>query len=320
MTYPETVREELNGAIDAAIKMSEEYLIDSSRAFTRKRVLTQETMIKTLLFMNGGSLNKELYSSGLKVSAPSFCRRRQKILSSTFEDVFHTFNAAHPDTQTVNGYRLFACDGTTISMARNPQSSTFLWDGNKGYSAFHLTPIYDAISHTWFDAAIQPQPKMDEIGALTYPLKWNNIPNNSIILLDRGFESYNMLANLLNTPNLDFVLRIKQNKGAMREVQKLPMTELYTEVTQVITTTQTNEDKRENRIFLQTGSKKGKVNSASTRLTRWEFPSPFPLTFRVVRYRLPENGDHYYTLAKSLSKDQFSAEEVKELYGKRWQC
>lgn len=255
MNTPDDIKAALHKAINDAVNASGEYTLEGFRGFTRTRSLTMEKIIELLLSMNGGSLNKELYAAGVDVSASAFCQRRQKIVSTVFEDVFNYFNATTgPDVKTFRGYRVFAADGTTISMARNPKASTFLQDGGKGYNAFHLNPIFDIISQTYYTANIQPQPRTDEIGALTSMLLWNDFPMKSIIVLDRGYESYNMIAHLLNTPNVDFVLRVKQNKAAMREIQKLPMIDLDTKVNQVITTTQKNIDKQENRIFLQTGS------------------------------------------------------------------
>ena len=158
---------------------------------------------------------------------------------------------------------------------------------------------------------------MDELGALIASLLWNDFPSKSILTLDRGFESYNAICHLINTKNVDFVLRVKQNKAAMREIQKLPMTDLDTTVSQVITTTQRNIDKQENRIFLQTGSKKGKINGPGTRITRWDFPSPYPLSFRVVRRKLPKTQE-YETLVTSLSPKEFSGDDIMALYAMRW--
>ena len=319
MRTPDNIKDELNKAIFDAVEKSGEYQLDRNYGFTRNRSLTMEKVIKLLLSMNGGSLQKELYAAGVNVSASAFCQRRQKIVSTVFEDVFNNFNVtAEADTKRFRGYRLFAVDGTTINMARNKNSSTFLQDGGKGYNAFHLNPIFDILNNTYFSAVIQPQPRMDEIGALTFMLQWNAFPEKSIVILDRGYQSYNMIARLINTANVHFVMRVKHNsKAAMREIQKLPMTDLDTTVSQVITITQTNEDKRENRIFLQTGSKKGKVNSPGTRITRWDFPSPYPLKFRVVRRKLPKTNE-YETLITSLPPDVFSADDIVDLYSFRW--
>lgn len=74
----------------------------------------------------------------------------------------------------------------------------------------------------------------------------------TIITGDRWYESYNLLAHLLEKPNIDFLIRVEQDRSAMREIRKLPMKELDTKVSFAITTSQTNIDKKNDYIFLQT--------------------------------------------------------------------
>ena len=54
----------------------------------------------------------------------------------------------------------------------------------------------------------------------------NTFTQKTLLLCDRGFEGYNLIAHCLEKQNLDFLIRVKQNKSAMREVAKLPMMEL----------------------------------------------------------------------------------------------
>ena len=101
----------------------------------------------------------------------------------------------------------------------------------------------------------------------------------------------------------------------MREISKLPMTELDTDVSFTITTTQTKEDKEKGYILLQTHKNEDRIYSNKTRAGRWDFPSPYPMTFRVVRFQL-ETGE-YETLVTSLPRS-FTSAEIKELYHARW--
>lgn len=118
-----------------------------------------------------------------------------------------------------------------------------------------------------------------------------------------------------NTPNIDFLVRVKQDRSAMREIGKLPMTELDTDVSFTITTTQTKEDKENGYILLQIRKSEDRLYSSKTRAGRWDFPSPYPMKFRVVRFQL-ETGE-YETLATSLPRS-ITLAEIKELYHARW--
>ena len=253
-SVPAILKQELDEAISIAIdKYKEEYGELKKSNFSRKRVLTRETMIKLLLSFGGGSLNKELHEAGINVTASAFSQQRDKLSSMLFEEVFEQFNNIHHDTKTYKGYKVLAVDGTTVNMPRNPKSDTFVtYDGNpKGYNQYHVNPLYDVLNKTYQHCVIQPQPQQDEVGALTFMLQWYNFTEKTLIVADRGYESYNVFCHLMNTPNVDFLIRVKQNNSAMREIKKLPMMELDTDVSFVISTTQTKFDKENNHILLQ---------------------------------------------------------------------
>ena len=101
----------------------------------------------------------------------------------------------------------------------------------------------------------------------------------------------------------------------MHEITKLPMAMLDVDVSVEITTTQTNEDKRLHRIYIQTQKKKEKYSS-KTNIKCWDFASPYTLQFRVVRFML-ESGE-FETIATSLPRNRFSIDDIKELYHMRW--
>lgn len=184
----------------------------NNTGFTRKCVLNMETMVNLLLSMQGGSLKKELYDAGIDVTASAFVQQRNKIPWTVFEDTFEHFNA---DCNDVN-------------------------------------PLYDVLNKTYTHCIIPPQPKMDEVGCLAFYLSWYDFKEKTLIVADRGYESYNAFAHFLEHPNVDFLIRVKQDRTAMREIGKLPMTELDVDVSFTITTTQTKIDKENGYILVQT--------------------------------------------------------------------
>ena len=283
--------------------------------FSRKSPLTAETLIRLLIGAEGGSLDKILHAAGIKVTASAVTQRRAQIDPAVFRAVFDNFNAACEDTELFCGYRLLAVDGTTINLPRNPAFPSFVChDGiPHGVNQLHVTPLYRLLSRTFSDLVIQPEPKQDEIGALITMLERNSFDQKTLIICDRGLESYNLIAHMQQRPGVDFLIRVKQNKSAMREVAKLPMLELDCDISFTITTTQTNEDKQAGHIFLQI-PKKSKPGS-KTRRGRWDFPSPYPMRFRICRFLL-DNGE-FETVATSLPRS-FTIEDVKALYHMRW--
>ena len=183
----------------------------------------------------------------------------------------------------------------------------------KGYNQLHVTPLYDVLNKIYLYCVIQPQPRQDEVGALQFMLEWYDFKEKTLIVADRGFESYNVFAHFLEK-KVDFLIRVKQKRTAMREVAKLPMQELDVDINFMITTTRTNKDRENGYIFLQTYKDKNRVYSPKTNATRWDFPSPYPMQLRIVRFML-DTGE-YETLATSLPRS-FTLQEIKELYHSR---
>ena len=285
----------------------------NGKAFSRKSPLTLEVLIRLLIGAEGGSLDKILHTAGIAVTASAVSQRRAQVDPAVFRAVFDSFNSDCVDDLLFRGYRLLAADGTVVNLPRNSAAPSFVChDGiPKGVNQLHLTPLYDVLSRTFADAVIQPEPKKDEIGALVTMLERNSFAQKSLILADRGFESYNLIAHILEKPNVDFLIRVKQNRSAMREVAKLPMLELDCDISFSICTTQKNTDKQNaNYVFLQVPKKSG-----STTRRRWDFGNYYPLRFRICRFQL-DSGE-FETVATSLPRS-FTLEDIKSLYHLRW--
>lgn len=300
---------EVTRALDAAIQSA------GSKVNYRKNKLPPEAVIRLLIGMEGGSLARELHRAGVNVTPSAFSQAREKVPPEIFYKVFCQFNRRCADSKTFFGYRLLAVDGSSINIPRNPHSPSFICNNSapNGYNQLHLNPLYDLCNLTFYDALIQPEPQKDEIGALIKLLARNEFPQKTIIVADRGYESYNMLAHLQNKANVDFVVRLRQNRSAMREIARLPMVELDTDISFTVTTTQTNEDKARGYIHIPV-SKRSKPES-KTRQGRWDFPSPYTMRLRIVRFRLPSG--EFETIATSLPRT-FTMETIKELYHMRW--
>ena len=264
----------------------------------RSQKLPPEKLIKFLIAAEGGPLAKELHRAGIDATPAAVSQRRRQIPPDVFRKVFLDFTSSSAYGQPNRGYkgcRVLACDGTAINMARDPSAPSFVCNNSapRGYNQLHLSPLFDIYDRTYFDAVIQPAPQKDEPGALVEMVKRNRLNRRTIIVLDRGYEGYNVMAHLMNTPNVYFVLRVKHNHSAMREIARLPMLELDCDIAFTISTTQTNEDKRNRHIYLPQ-PKKSKPGS-TTRRARWDFPSP------------------YTSLPRS-----FTVDDLKEIYHQRW--
>ncbi|WP_312159525.1 IS4 family transposase [Oscillibacter sp.] len=311
MTSAYTINAALNYAIRTAVAQC-----GKSRNFSRKSSLTRETIIRLLVGAEGGSLDKILHTAGIKVTASAVSQRRAQINPAVFRAAFTSFNSDCTDNASFHGYRVLSVDGTTVNLPRNPASPSFVCNDGipKGVNQLHATPLYDILSRTFTDIVIQPESKKNEIGALITMLQRNAFDRKTLIVADRGFESYNLTAHLLEKPNTDFLIRVKQSHSAMREVAKLPMLELDCDILFSICTTQKKTDKEnQNYVFLQV-PKKSKPGS-TTRRGRWDFGNYYPMRFRICRFQI-DSGE-FETVATSLPRS-FSLEDIKTLYHLRW--
>ena len=95
--------------------------------FSRSRKLDFASTVQFILSMESGSLKKELLDyfqfSTETPSASAFSQQRSKLLSETFPFLFDEFNSLFPFQRNYNGYRLLACDGSDINIARNPEDT-----------------------------------------------------------------------------------------------------------------------------------------------------------------------------------------------------
>ena len=83
-------------------------------------------------------------------------------------------------------------------------------------------------------------------------LNWYLFTEKTLIVADRGYESYNLMAHFREDSQIDFLIRVRQNRSAMSAIKELPFAEVDRDVSFTITTTQTNADKAQGHIFIQT--------------------------------------------------------------------
>ncbi len=312
----------LEDAITYIAEHRTEYVHNPASDFTRERKLNMRDTMGLILSMDGGSLAKELYehftTSNVQITPSGFVQQRSKIKSEAFYDLMRFFNQSEIVRNRYKGYRVLAVDSSAINQPRDPELDSFMNTTHDPYglNQTQMSALIDVLNKTILDVDLRPRPKMDEQGAMIAMLKRNEFCGKNIILMDRGYEGYNLFAHLIEKDNVDFICRVKNMKGGMREIQKLPLKELDRDVEFEITTTQKNEDKEKCRVYIPTASKKGKVNSPKTKIRTWDFQSPYAMKLRVVRFQL--SSGEYETIVTTLPRFVFSIQDIKDLYHMRW--
>lgn len=325
MTKAKKVLNILNGCIDSLCQNPQNYLADP-RDFTRRRKLPLRTVITTLFAMQNKSLSHELLElfdfDKSTPTASAFVQQRAKIKPEAFEHIFKSFTASadlHP--KTYRGYRLFAVDGSDISIAANPGDPDSFFENNdsKSYSMLHLNAMYDLVNHTYTDAVIQKRRKENEHRAFVGMVdNADSDVRKAIVVADRGYESYNNMAHV-QEKGWNFLFRIKNSKyGSIVSGFDFPDGEFDIELTLHLTRKQTNSVKE-----LCNSDPSYKYVASSSSFDYLPLKSkksveikPFDLKIRIVRFKLTD--DSFEVVATNLDKNDFPPFELKKLYAMRW--
>lgn len=310
MKYSELLKSKLNDII-VEVSMNPDFIRNPDSDFTRFRKLDFITTFNTILSMEGNSLDHEmleLFNFGaLTPTSSAFVQARDKILPSAFSHVFNTFSSALKKPKKYNGFQLLAVDGTRLNTFRNPNDlESYVYNKkHKGHNNLVLSTMYDLLNNIYTDAIIQPNNHLDERGALIDMLP--NIPNKSIIVMDRGYESYNIIAHFENI-NSNYVMRVKDiSSNGILSGFELPDEAFDRTITVNVSNYQKNTLKSlPNFKFSPSVARFDFSNSENLICT---------LTFRVLRFRL-ESGK-YQCIITNLFED-LSSNDIKHLYHLRW--
>ena len=292
------------------------FCVDSSKDFSRNRILNFKDTLTIILGMAGGSLNKEIYDYfKCKTCIPTtsaFVQARAKILPEAFQYLFAEFNKEYSVSKKYKGYQLLAADGTDLNIPKNPLDDETYFD--QGFNQLHINALYDLLDRAYVDAQIQGKRRTNEIEALCQMIKRRKFNTKSILMADRGYECFNLFELCNRTQNLDYLIRVK-NKG-IKEIGGLPCQEFDKDLSIEIRTTQTKADKEAYKDrkahYLSGKSKFGKYKVSQT----WDFENKCIVNLRVIRFKITE--DTYETIVTSLNRFEFGIEEIKHLYHLRW--
>lgn len=171
--------------------------------FSRNRKIPYEKMMLSLLTMEGTTLTNELLRQfgcdASTATSSAFVQQRKKILPIAFEKLFQDFVSQTSQNDAYKGYRLLAVDGSDIQIPTNTDDSDSLFipkDGAKPYNLLHLNALYNLLTHTYEDAIVFKRKEAFEKKALAEMVDRSTIDEKSIVIMDRGYESYNVMAHV----------------------------------------------------------------------------------------------------------------------------
>ncbi len=316
--YANSLKQKLTSLIREMSAEPAPYVKNPEKDFTRKKKLPFETVMQLLISMGGNSLYKELLDSqgydANTATTSAFVQQRNKILPSAVAFLFHKFTQSHTDLKLYRGYRLLAIDGSDLHFATDPTDADTYFQSQpdaRGYNLLHLNAVYDLCNRLYVDAIVQPRRLNNERKALAAMVDRSCIKGKTIVISDRGYESYNNFAHI-ERKGWNYVIRVKDlGSSGILSGLRLPASGSFDkEIHLVLTKKQTNEVKAHPEIYKY-------VPSTST----FDFLDLkeelfYPISFRVVRFVLPSGG--YETVITNLSADDFPPDELRSIYNMRW--
>lgn len=294
-----------------------EFVKNPNCDFTRNRKLSLDSVLKAILLLDAGSVDKELLNyfnfDPNTATSSAFTQQRDKIYASVFKSILGEFTQAFNHYNTYMGYRLLAVDGSDLHIPHNPADAETYFQStpnSKGFNLVHVNALYDLINRVYIDGEIQPGRKLHERQALIEMTQNSVLDDKVLLIADRGYESYNVFAHMMEK-GWKFLIRVKdKSANSMLGSFDLPKSDVYDQlICRELTRKQTNEVKcQPNRFkFLPTSVHFDFLNDDV------QF---YPLALRVVRVQLDDGS--FQCFITNLEENSFPPEIIKTLYYMRW--
>ena len=165
-------------------------------------------------------------------------QQRDKFLPEGWGYLLHLFMCRNRSLlgALFNGYRVLACDGSDVNIARNPDDErTFIHEGERGYNAIHVNALYDIVNHVYTDCVVQGKKKLHERSALNMMVDRYADSVPAILLADRGYESFNVFAHCIRK-GICFAIRMKDiGSNGILSAHDLPDDEFDTQISTTLT-------------------------------------------------------------------------------------
>ena len=347
MKIPKVVKDTVDQVITSIFYSTDRTLIfkNPEKDFTRSRKLTFVELINLLLSRGAESLSRSLefeFGPGDKRPSKSALVQQQAKLKVEFYEYFYQKLRLELVSKALfkRKYRLLAVDGSTFSVPCKDATcfnNNMKTHGKKGKALYtmHLNTIYDVLTEIFEDVIIETGREVNEQAAfIEMAKKLVNSPDPVILVADRGYVSYDTIAQL-DKLGLYYVIRV-QDITSDKSLAK-PWWKLYG-----------GPEKKHGEVFVKVkftrvGGKKIRQdesfrvipptmkfellpddNPFDSDIAPEDIPEKYyhELSFRLVRLRINKKGEEgkeeFEMLITNLPADTFPARVLKAIYHLRW--
>ena len=299
----------------------EKYSVNPGRDFTRNRKLGLRNTLLLLLTMEADSIKEELYLFfGRNKETPSkaaFCRQRKKLRAEAIATLMRAFNRKLEKNLYDDKYQLFACDGSSLEIWRNPDDAeTFCPPTSaspSGFNRLYINACFSILDRRFTDFVIQRGKSVNEYDAFCKIVDNADKDGPPIIYIaDMGYASYNNFAHVIENGQF-FLIRCndKRLRGILGESpeNRGTMDEWIHR-----TLSRSRSEKKHSR----------KCQEDRYRFVDYNVPmdyldgthDEYDISLRVVRFEI--SSGNFVNIITNLPDDEFSEEDFMDLYHLRW--
>ena len=308
--------DKINAKLEESIQHLAQHRSDFSRTpqdFTRQRKLPFEKLLHFLISLESSNFSRELFQyfhyDEQVPSVSALVQQRQKLNDKAFPTLFYSFTNTLDAPRLFRGYRLIACDGSDLNIPRNPNDKETYFE--QGYNQLHLNALFDVLNQLYVGALIQPARLENERQAEIEMLQSASLPSKTIVLSDRGYESYHLFESI-KKQGYHYLIRVKNTTSSTSLLKsfKLPDESFDTTVTRLLTRRATREIRAHPEIY------KRICQNQQFDLLPQKSLDTYPFTLRVLQF--PLDSGRMEALVTDLPESELSMQEAKTLYALRW--
>ena len=279
----------------------------NATAFTRDRKLPLTALIYSIICRKGLSLSLEVrefmarFRPGQELSKPGYLKRRMLLNPKAFLFLVDNHNRnfySDGVARTFGNHLVLAVDGSTVLIPSTQENidtyGTSGRKGNKPQAALGLSCVHDVLNKMTVGADIFRANFDERAAAREQMIHLRDVIGDQpfLITMDRGYCSAPLFL-WMEQQNISFVSRLRVN-DFLDERQSMDSDDCDV---QIAFTPQ--------RIANHSGTPDGEAMAKAGHMN-----------LRFVRVRLEKGTEEI--LATNLTRDEFSSEQIVELYGLRW--
>ena len=319
------IRSILNRCVDDLVDNHRDILCKNpEKDFTRHCYFNARKILNTLLRFGAKNTESELIellnceNTANNINA-SFLMQRKKLGEQCLSYLFNSFTETVMQDPVlglgnclVRGRHLLACDGSDVNIAYNPGDPlTYIKkEGKRGYNQIHLNTLYDVCTGIYMSASVQGIHRKQERKALVDMIAALKDARNSIITADRGYESFNVFAAMIES-GAEYVIRLKDiDSNGIIAAYDLKDEEFDVFISTRLTKRRTKETLGDIDTYT--------VLPYYTDFDFFDEDMMYDIEVRIVRFQIP-NGS-YVCVATNLDPDEFDIEDLRRIYHRRWTC